>query len=307
MKSTIGYLALGAALLLIVVAAIYLPVQEPARKPPKAVTEAEPEQELNTVVPASRPRMKPADFSRVEESGPTPSTKSLDTYKHSLAYRIRAEPALIYNTYIREAERGDARAQFIVAQALRACPSGKLTEAEAQELKYDHNFPQEFKDAVAELWERCSALYDQLPGTDNREAYLSWLETAIENGSAIAQLERDLIYNSGVLAEEHYLTLLPRAFEEAGDDEYFRLQAFYSVIQYFSQYRDWQEEQRAAWYILSCRAEPGCEENELMAEYYPDYHPHEIESIKAKAQSYLEALEEKDYYSLELDLIVEAR
>ncbi len=298
---------MGATLLLVVAAAIPFLNKEAAHHPPKSVPEMEPDQELTEVVAASRTRLTPANLPIVQESGSTPAPNSTETYTHSLAYRIHAEPSLIYNEYIRDAERGDARAQFIVAQVLRACPSGKLTEAEAQELKYDHNFPQEFKDAFAEQWERCSALYDRLPGTDNREAYLSWLETASANGSAIAKLERDLTYNSDALAEEHYLSLIPQAFEEAGDDDYLRLQAFYSVLQYFSQYRDWQEEQRAAWDILSCRAEPGCEENELMSEYYPGYHPHEIESIKAKAESYLKALEDKDYYSLELDLIVEAQ
>ena len=305
MKAKNKTTAISTAVLFICAAAVLLLTKPVEKMLPAELPQATSVPELNYVTSPSRNRKSQEDLSVSQEDQTVLPRAMRKEQKLSLAYRVHTEPAAVYNKYIGDAEIGDAKAQFIVAHALRSCPSRQLTEEEAQRLKYDHSLPQVIKDDLAELWSRCNALYVQLPNTDMRVAYHSWLETASANGNAIAQTQRDLMFHMGAFDREHYARLLPKALEQAGKDQYLRSQVYDSVVMYLSQYGNWQEEQRAAWNLLSCRSEPGCDESSLLLEYSSDYHPQELEFIQRKADDYLKALEAEDYGALELDLIVE--
>ena len=221
----------------------------------------------------------------------------------SLQTEIKENPDIVYRKFIKNAELGNSSAQFVVSQSLRSCQYAKPTDEQLEAISYDHNIDQSIKTAVFNYLDKCRPLYDLLPGTDTKEAYLSWLETAAMNGSNIAKLQMDLSYYVGTYENKHFVQLFPRVFEEAGNDPYLQNQVYHSIGQYLSQYADWKDTERRGWELVLCRSEPSCNELDTLQVWSEgEYHEYEIETIIKKSEVYEDAMERKDWSYLDLDI-----
>ena len=229
-----------------------------------------------------------------------PSEEGSPTLPHRETQKLRALTALPaaiqlrkpyeqYLSNIDAALSGDADAQYEVYRALQIC-SEVPRHAEVERMRANRDIEPDLMGVVELRHSECIRLHDILPGEEMRSGRDQWLESAVEQGQALAVLTRQAAVGLDPTLDKR--ELFERAFE-SGNADVFSLMTLYHAASESSD-----ETEMNAWNFFRCHEDPVCDTEEFIDVLVDGGFEHQFVPVVDRIVEIRSALDSGDWETL---------
>jgi len=262
----------------------------------------------NTVISIDIPERNSVEITNISTEEVTPLIKVETPPDIDLSLKDK------YDFHKKNSHR--AESQIHIFLILEECSQQSFrTVEEIDFIDNEGKYPADIINELRLRQDNCKEIYNELDGINLKERGHAWLETAAEDGNAVAKLLSLYEYPEEPLATEA-LPLIYNAFDSLDNNSVFSGKVYDIAGRYYSDHVepsvidlaniDERNYRRGvdseAWSYLQCEHSQSCDSAEYLAEFQKYFYEYEIESMIDRSLEIREAIKNREWDSLGLEI-----